>query len=180
MFFEIYLISKLQLLIGHPGQVVAIVLGSIILFTGVGSLISSHTMSRWRLNPGGIALGVVGCMFLFGMLFDLAKGEIIAWPFAAKCAVAFLMPAIPCSLMGHLFPTGIRRLSRMDAEVAPWAFAVNGVSGTLASGMVIVVAQAFGYNSMLLLGCLCYMIVCLVELRSRKKEMAVEAELAQV
>lgn len=161
MLFEIALISKLQLLIGHPGYVVAIVLGSIILFTGLGSLCVNPMTDRFSLSTRPIALLAV--MAMGGVLvgFEAGKDTLVGLAFWSKCALAFLIPAVPCFLLGFLFPLGMRALKRADGQLASWALAINGVSGTLASGATLVVAQAFGFNAMALLGGLCYLVAAL-------------------
>lgn len=157
MFFEIALISKLQMLIGHPGYVIAIVLGSIIFFTGLGSLSVNSYLKRFGVKTKGLALSIVGSMVLCFLLFEYTRGVIVGFPFSVKCLTAFLLPCVPCFLMGHMFPIGIRLLSKFDHHLTPWALAVNGVSGTLASGMTLILAQGFGYNAMVMLGCLFYL-----------------------
>jgi hypothetical protein len=166
MFFEIALISKLQLLIGHPGYVVAVVLASVILFTGVGSLSLDKNLGRFHCTPRSLALLAVVSMLFSVSVFEFFKPIFIAWPFSLKCTVAFLLPALPCYFMGHLFPYGLRLLSKLDQQSTPWALAINGVAGTLASGMTLVLAQAFGYNSMILLGIVAYLISA-ISLRNR-------------
>jgi hypothetical protein len=59
--------------------------------------------------------------------------------------------------MGQLFPQGLALLPRFDGEV-PLQMAVNAVTGTIASGVAVTLAQFVGYNAMIFVGTAFYLL----------------------
>ena len=61
--------------------------------------------------------------------------------------------------MGQLVPSGLERAARDDDALVPWAWAVNGVAGTVASALVPLMSLAVGFRLVMLLGLACYGVV---------------------
>ena len=128
MFVEIILIQRMSLFLGHPIYSLAIVLFSIILATGVGSLFSDRAvpLSVGSLVGWPLLLAVyLGLLPLWwGRLLDAAEtGSLIERAFVCLVTVA---PA--GVLMGFMFPTGMRPCARIDSRITPWLWAVNGAA----------------------------------------------------
>jgi hypothetical protein len=156
MFVEITLIQRMSLFLGHPIYSLAIVLFSIILATGAGSLFSDRAvpLSVGSLVGWPLVLAVyLGLLPLWwGRLLDAAEtGSLIERAFVCLVTVA---PA--GVLMGFMFPTGMRLCTRIDSRITPWLWAVNGAAGVLASGVVVLVSIATSLNHSLWLGAAAY------------------------
>jgi hypothetical protein len=146
----------MSLFLGHPIYSLAIVLFSIILATGVGSLFSDRAvpLSVGSLVGWPLLLAVyLGLLPLWwGRLLDAAEtGSLIERAFVCLVTVA---PA--GVLMGFMFPTGMRLCTRIDSRITPWLWAVNGAAGVLASGVVVMVSIATSLNHSLWLGAAAY------------------------
>jgi len=60
--------------------------------------------------------------------------------------------------MGFPFPTGIRLLDRTDKQLIPWAWATNAFSSVVNSIAALMIAFWGGYNRVLVLAAIGYLI----------------------
>jgi hypothetical protein len=174
MFVEISLIQRLSLFLGHPIYSLAIVLFSIVLATGVGSLLSDRAvpLSVSSLVGWPLVLAVyLGLLPLWwGKLLDQAEtGSLIER--ASVCLVTVVPAGV---LMGFMFPTGMRLCTRIDSRITPWLWAVNGAAGVLASGAVVLVSINTSLNHSLGIGAVAYALVAVVGPQLFKLEQASE------
>jgi hypothetical protein len=152
MFVELSLIQRMSLFLGHPIYGLAIVLFSVILATGLGSLISGRAMTNspgsLLLWPLALAAYLAALPFWIGGVLDATEtGSLLAR--AAVC-VATILPA--GVLMGFMFPAGMRLCERIDPRLTPWLWAVNGAAGVMASGAAVLVAIQTSLNHDLWIG----------------------------
>jgi len=126
------------------------VLACVILFSGIGSLVSGWTFSRglgFRTAAIGIALYVLA---LYVGLDPLLKA-MLDWPLVAKGLGLAAIIAPGALLLGHMFPQGLAFAGNEDPALIPWAWGINGATGTIAAGLAPLLAQAWGFNAVLLL-----------------------------
>ena len=159
MFIEIGVIQRVSLFLGHPVYGLAVGLFSIILSTGIGSLISE----RFRLDNAAKLIGwsvllaafVVMLTFWFPMLVAAFEGRDLA----SRVLVA-LGAIVPSGLlMGFGFPTGMRLVNAIDTRPTPWFWAINGAAGVFAAGLAVGVSIAFSINASLWIGATCYLLL---------------------
>jgi len=159
MFVEVALIQKLILPLEDPPVAVAAVLASLLISSGVGSLLS-HRHSRLT-RPGMtlvLALLVAICAVSLPPLFVIAS----PWPLPLRSAFLCLLIAIPGALMGIPFPTGLRLLGQAEPGLIPWAWTINGVFSVLAPLLAVMAAMAIGFRGVLLLGAAAYLLAFLI------------------
>ena len=103
---EIGLIQIASLLFDTPSITIAVVLASLILFSGLGSLMSNWNFHRCLMFRT-TALAV--CLYALALFFtlDSLTHSIIAWPLILKGIVVAGVIAPGGLLMGHLFPQGL-------------------------------------------------------------------------
>jgi hypothetical protein len=152
----------MSVFLGHPIYSLAIVLFSIVLASGAGSLLSYravplsvNSLVAWPLL---LALYLGLLPLWWGKLLDEAEpGSLIER--AAVC----LMTVVPAGvLMGFMFPTGMRLGTRIDSRITPWLWAVNGAAGVLASGVVVLVSVNTSLNHSLWVGAGAYGLLAVV------------------
>ena len=161
MFVEITLIQKFILFLGDPLSSTAVIIFSLLLASGLGSLCSK------KLLPDPIP-GNLGKILFFCSAFILAYlivipqltnmlGGIAPWLRTA------LTPALifPLGfLMGVPFPSGIRILAKSRASL-PWAWAVNAFSSVISSALALLIAFHLGYRAVLALAAGAYLLASL-------------------
>ena len=67
-------------------------------------------------------------------------------------------------LMGMMFPTGLKRLGRGQAELIPWAWSVNGFTSVLATLLAPLVAMHYGFGAVIWMAVACYAMAALLSL----------------
>ena len=163
MLVEISLIQRFMLFLGQPVLSMAVLLFSLLVGAGLGSLYSGRFASE-RITRGiAIAsLSIVAVVVSYTFLLPLIFNQLLGLALAIRL-LAMVVMLVPLGfLMGFPFPLGIRLLKEMRMEnYIPWMWGINGVGSVLGSVTTIVVAISFGFTQALLAGAVCYLIIFL-------------------
>jgi hypothetical protein len=148
---EIPLLQRFILFLGHPAYAMATVLFALLLFSGLGSLLSRRVPLQLVL----ILLPVLVTGYALGLpaLFSAT----LAAPLAGRVLVAVAALAPPGLLMGMPFPKGLALLERRAPALIAWAWGVNGALSVVASILAALLALSFGFYAVLALGAACYL-----------------------
>jgi len=161
MLIEVCLIQRLTLFLGYPTYSLTVTLFSILISTGIGSLLSErYGDDRNRVLAGLIGVLVVLVVFYrFGLtpLVDAAVG----WPLPLRVllTVLVLLPLGIC--LGAFMPIGLRAVSGLTPhheQYVAWCWAVNGFCSVMASVLATILAMTTGFNTVILAGLCCYLI----------------------
>lgn len=156
MLVEIALIQKLSVILGHPIYGLGVLLFTIILSTGAGSLLSERLpidRSPWIyifpiLTAGGI--------FLTQFLLQRGTATLIIAPLSYRIGASVLLIFPLGLLMGFFFPTGMKLAQQHEAEATPWYWALNGIFGLLSSAIAVFLSIYFGISTNFYLGLVIY------------------------
>jgi hypothetical protein len=141
MFLEVPLIQKLILVFEYPPVAMAVVLASVLVSSGMGSLMSSRAALIRR--PGTLlAIALLAAPYAF--LIAPASGALSALPLALRAAACFVL----------VFPLGF--LGEKEPELIPWAWAVNGCFSVMGPLMAALLALSMGNSWVMLLGAAMY------------------------
>lgn len=171
---ELALLQKLILLLGNPTTTFAILLFTLLLSSGSGSLLSSRIIKGSTKNlifiiGGIVALGITYVAFLQPIIYS-----VIAEPFWTKAAVSIAILAPIGLLMGMPLPTGIRLLKVHRPEYIPWMWAVNGAFSVLGAVLAVILGIVYGSSSAMTLGILTYVIALGLSMAWKRSEIATE------
>jgi hypothetical protein len=162
MFVEISLIQRMSLFLGHPIYSLAIVLFSVVLATGVGSLLSHRAVPLSVNSLVGWPLALAVYLGLLPLWWGTLLDETETGSLIERASVCLLMVVPAGVVMGFMFPTGMRLCTRIDSRITPWAWAVNGAAGVLASGAVVLVSINTSLNYSLRVGAVAYALLAVV------------------
>lgn len=144
---ETVLIHQLVLFVGHPTYAITVVVLSMMLASGLGSMVTGRLAEaglvrslRWVLG-GVLVLGGVQTWVLPPLLYATA----LSLPLAARLAVTFVGLLPLGFLMGMPFPLSLRILPRGAAGIIPWAWAINGWMSVVASMFTVLLSRIYGY-----------------------------------
>ncbi len=160
MFFEIALIQKLTLFLGYPTYSLTVTLFALLLFTGVGSLLSARYGER-RGRTLLVLLAVLTVLMLFyqfGMAVIVQRW--IGSPLAIRIALAILCLAPLGLCLGAFMPIGLRTvagLTEHKAEFVAWAWAVNGFFSVISSILATILSMTWGFTVVLALAVVVYL-----------------------
>ena len=154
--FEIVLVQSFVLFLGFPTYALSVVLAALLIFTGVGSWLSS----RWRRPRGALlvslwaalALIVLSAFFLQPLL-----GRLITLPFAVRVLITVGMLAPAGVTLGVAMPTGLGRISGYSTGGVAWAWGVNGFASVVGAAAGIFVAIEWGFTVATLVAATCYL-----------------------
>ncbi len=150
MAIEMALIQKFGLLLGHPNLALSVVLASLLLATGAGSLLSA-AVSR----AAGGSLRFVSYTLSFVLLGELLLvfprlGRWVALPPAGRVALVVALVAPLGLLLGVYFPTGLERLKRASPGLVPWAWGLNGMASVVAPILAVALSMTAGISAVFL------------------------------
>ncbi|UCD34213.1 MAG: hypothetical protein JSU90_07875 [Nitrospiraceae bacterium] len=157
MLVEVSLIQKSILLLENPSLSVAVVLTTLLISSGMGSMVSARC-EVLRSPAVLLALSFMAALFSIVQpaLFSLLLPRELILRSAAMAALV-----VPLGfLMGIPFPLGISVLGAGHRTAIPWAWAINGCVSVLAPVLTIMVALSAGFTSAAILGCLAYASAC--------------------
>ncbi len=166
MLIEISFLQALGVFLGHPIYGLSIVLFSLILSAGVGSLISDkfplNTVGKqitWSLLT--CAYGIVIAFTMSDIFDSFAEVELFT---RALISILMIFPA--GILMGFGFPTGLTLTEKFDTKATSWFWGINGAAGIMGSTIGIALNIAIGIDNTLIIGSICYALltICFIGL----------------
>jgi hypothetical protein len=157
MLLEVALLQHFVLLLGHPVYSLTVTLFSLLLGTGIGSLISR------RIDPARVrtvtarALGSIAVVALVSpvvvpWLIDIA----IPWPLSLRIALAFAILLPLGILLGIPLPGGMRLLATRKPDIIPWGWGLNGAFSVVGATLAVFIAMNWGFSTALITAAFVY------------------------
>ena len=158
MLVEISQLQRLTIFLGHPAYSLSVVLFSLLVSSGVGSLVTGRIAddqagraTRQRL------LITLAVLVVFGIATPAIthRFEGADTPVRILIAVGILLPVGFC--LGMAFPLGMRLALQRSPSIAPWLWGVNGATSVCASVLAVVIAIGAGISAAFWAGAACYL-----------------------
>jgi len=157
MLVEISTVQRFVLFLGRPVYALAVVLFSLLLFSGIGSYLTRHfDMERSPHVMERVLLALAGVILLQALLVPLILNELSALALLARVIVSVILLS-PLGMLGMPFPLGIRQVSRRNPDLIPWTWGVNGSVSVLGSVVALMISIHFGFRAAMLLGLVIYL-----------------------
>ena len=154
---EIPLIQQFILYLGHPAYAMTTVLFTLLLFSGMGSRMSS------RINLKPALAFLVLTLLLIPVLLPLIINQTLGLSLILRIGMTIIILAPIGFLMGIPFPGGIRwMIKNQNAPSIPWVWGVNGAASVVAAVLAALLALSLGFNWVLNLGALFYAMALLI------------------
>ncbi len=178
MFLEVAFIQKLTLFLGYPTYSLSVTLFAILVFSGLGSLLSGRFASKRNkalLVLFGVLVTLVAIyQFALPGIIDAFVGSSLA--LRVGLTVLLLAPVSFC--LGSFMPMGltaVSSLSKHSREYVAWAWAVNGFFSVIASILSTILGMVIGFRLLLLLSLVVYAVGVMALLRIPSSAKAAEA-----
>ena len=157
LLIEVVFIQRFEIFLGYPVVTFCTVLGTMLLFSGIGSLWSG------RVNQLGLYCSLLAVIillimheFLFPQLFAIGAGL----PILAKVGTAILAIAPLAFFMGVPFPFVLRTGKlRFTPSAAAILFAINAAASAIAVPLSINISAVFGFPGVFHTGIILYFMV---------------------
>ena len=159
MLIQIPFLQRFSVYLGHPTYTFAIILFSMICFTGVGSFVSDRfpiDRNRWVLKlPLAIGAAVLVLIYAIQPVMDAT----IRFDLPIRSLVVIACTAPISVLLGFCFPVGMALVSRLSPDATPWMWGVNGAAAVLASILAVAISMWLGIHVNLLAAGLLYVLL---------------------
>ncbi len=154
MFFEITLIQKLTLFLGYPTYSLTVTLASILIFTGIGALLSE----RIHLPPARLVtllfVALAGLTVFYQAGLPRLTDALLGASLGVRVLVTLVVLAPLGMLLGLFMPFGLRAIAHTTAyarQYVAWGWAVNGFASVVGATLTTILAMSFGFRFVLML-----------------------------
>ncbi len=171
MLIEISQMQRLMVFLGDPVYGLTVVLFSLLLFGGLGSLASGNAarLPAWAAPAACfVVLCAVGLVTPELTVLLKTSGVLVR----VLASVALLAPAGFC--MGTMFPSGMV-MSRRFALLQAWFWGVNGAASVFSSVLGMAISMEFGIAQAYWCGVVCYAVCVALVVRETRGVVALPA-----
>jgi hypothetical protein len=159
MLLEVAVLQRFVLLLGHPVYSLTVTLFSLLLGTGLGSLLSRRVPAESVRRVTLYALVAAALVAaLSALVLERLVDFAIPWPLAARIAAAAALLIPVGVLLGIGLPGGMRLLDRARPEIVAWGWGMNGAFSVIGATAAIFIAMNWGFSATLLIGALTYLV----------------------
>jgi hypothetical protein len=157
MLIEVALLQRFVLLLGHPVYSLTVTLFSLLLGTGLGSVLSRRIGdARVRRAAMAACAAVAVVALLWATVLPAVVQAAIAWPLGLRIALAVALMTPAGMVMGIPLPAGVRLLSATQPQLVAWAWGMNGALSVLGAILAVFIAMNWGFSVTLLCGAVLY------------------------
>jgi hypothetical protein len=161
MLLEISLIQMLTLFLGFPTYSLSVTLFSLLVFSGIGSLLSDRYAGRRNRALAALAALVVSLVLVYLLGLPLLVDRWISAPLVLRIAVTVALIAPLGLCLGAFLPLGLASVAALSShprEYVAWAWAVNGFFSVISSVLAALLAMSFGFQAVLLAAAAVYLL----------------------
>ena len=161
LLIEVAQLQRLSIFLGHPTYGLTVSLFSVLVFSGIGSMLTERIVRDdrpgSRLVPlGALAAAVIAAGFVTPAVLRALDGA--TTPVRIAAAVGLLAPlALP---MGMPFAVGMRAAATIPGAPTAFLWGINGAASVCASVLAVVISLFFGISTAFWAGALAYGLAC--------------------
>jgi len=156
MFIEISFVQSFVLFLGSPTHALSVTIFSLLLFSSLGSLLSTRFASR----PESALRYLMPTLVCLVILYALGLGRLFETFLHLELVPRILIAVtaqLPLGLaLGAFMPLGIACVSRENPRLVPWAWGINGIGSVLGTTLAVILAMAWGFTTVAMLAAALY------------------------
>jgi SAM-dependent methyltransferase len=154
---QVALIQKFVLFLGHPTQALTVIMFSMLVSSGLGSLLSRRLAGSSQRNLRGALAAVALLVAALAVLVPPLASGAAGWPLWLKIPMTVILIAPAAFVMGMAFPAGLGRLAERRPGAIRWAWSLNAAASVLGSAAAVFLAIHLGLRETLLIGGVLYL-----------------------
>jgi spermidine synthase len=151
MCLEIPLIQRFILVLGEPALALAVVLATLLIAGGVGSLVMGRLADR-GMPPVAVPLAVGLVAVLMRVILPGLQASLLTMPSAGALAGSILLLLPVGFVLGMPFPLGLRLAAQVAPDSIALFWAISAGFSMLGSVLAALVALQLGFSAVLLVG----------------------------
>lgn len=167
---EIILIKIFQLLLGNPAYSISVIIFSLLVSSGIGSLLSTRINQLFKNKTILIlSLFIMAVLLIYSLFLFPLISSLIHLGLGMRILLSFILISILGFPMGTFFPTGIKFFSKSDKNIIGWAWGANSFATVFGSVTTVIVAINWNFGLSLVLASVSYLLAGLIFYRSLRK-----------
>ncbi|HIE69941.1 MAG TPA: hypothetical protein EYP98_07070, partial [Planctomycetes bacterium] len=147
MLFEIALMQKLVIFLGHPTYALSVVLTSLLASAGLGSLLSGRIKLVRRKHLMFMLAGILGTVAANVFIVNQLLPQLLGLDLWLRMLVVVVMLVPTGLVLGMPFPSGVRLVEEQCPHLVPWGWAINAFFSVFGSIFCIVLSMAIGFSN---------------------------------
>ena len=156
---EVGLIADFILALSNPIVSASVLITGMLVFSGLGSLVSERFLDRARQVMPAIFLAIGALLIGYGLFLDHALDFIGTFPYALRLVFCFALIFPPAFLMGFPMPTAMTSLARLGKDhMFLWAWGINGCFSVIGAALVPLIATSYGLSTVLIVSGCAYLV----------------------
>ena len=163
---EIAFIEHAALLLGDRTSGFALVLTTMLVFSGLGAMWAGTVKQAGRALRVAVVVALAcGALALLGVRPAVLAALDLPWLVRAAILVVALAPI--SLALGFPFPLGLDRFQQEGPALLPWAWALNGAFSVVATPLANLLGHGMGLSWLLAAGLVCYCAAAIAWPRTR-------------
>ena len=162
MFLEMSFLQQFIRYLYDPVFSAAVVIGSFLVYSGIGSLIAGRIGTAGHRQVPFAVLWIAAVAALYLIAGPLLQGVLFALPLGARMVICSLLIAPLALPMGVPFPAGLSRLTGEGEPLIPWAWGINGFLSVIGASAAVLVAIGWGFRSVVIAALALYLLAAAV------------------
>jgi hypothetical protein len=146
MFIEISFVQSFVLFLGSPTHALSVTIFALLLASSLGSLCSARLTRGAARSLRALSLAVGALVLLYSACLAPLFAAFIHLELWARVLIAVAVQLPIGFLLGMFLPLGIVRLARVQPQLVPWAWGVNGLGSVVGSTLAVVLAMSWGFG----------------------------------
>ena len=158
MFVEMTFIQNLTLLLGDPATSAATAIGSLLVFSALGSLFGKKILISLGEKSFFSALAIVVPLMILGyaVLVPRFSASCMGLAFVQKLLLTMLFISPLGFVIGTIFPVSLLLVGEKESFFIPMALAANGAASILATVASVMIVMVYGFRFVFVLAAFCY------------------------
>ena len=170
MLIEVALLQKMILLIGNPTSTLAVLLFTLLLSGGLGSLVSTRIMKQ--LTPRNLVYvicGIAALILVYTWKMESIISAVLPESIMIRISVSVIMLSPLGFILGMPFPTGIRIVKTQMPTNVPWMWSINGGFSVFGAVLATIIGIMYGLSWSMISGVAAYSVALVMVLIWKKK-----------
>ncbi len=172
LMIEIAFIQKFVQLLHHPLYAIVTTLSAFLVFAGLGSQFTRYLSANRGIGQV-LMFSIIGILLsgtIYLLMLDFVFGLLSSQHLLIRVLISIVMIAPLAFLMGMPFPLALSSLTTDADHYIPWAWAINGCASVISASLATIVAINYGFNAVVLLALLLYLLASLFFPSSNRKD----------
>jgi hypothetical protein len=162
MVVEMTLLPRFIRFLSQPIISAIVVLAALLVFAGLGSLLSSKLKLSGARHRNRIAVSVALLLVVYNYMLPVVFDMAGSWPLLLKLVASFVLLLPLGIMMGMPLPLGLQAVVKQHPQWLPWAWGVNSCASVVSTSLGTLLAVHLGHSAMLLLAAICYGLIILL------------------